>query len=375
MKIVKNTSVFIIVIIIIFVISFCAYGQESINSFLESTSEDLMSVLDTQTKDILSEMGVDLTDYNSVFNLSFTDILKSIGSIFKVSSKDSIILLFKLLAMLIVMIAVKGLNTDEGKKPHIIDDVFSLVCVISSASVIEETLLQFSAAFKLTGKFMYSYIPVLTVLLSVSGNITGSAIYNSVALVMAQLITTLADSIILPVMGIYFALISAMSFNDIVGNNKLAGGINKAITGLVSFVTVIFTFFLSAKNILAKDIDGVLYRSGKYILTGIVPVIGSSIGSILNSIIGSLSLIKSTVAVFAVVAVFIINLPVLIRLSLDRLILNLIATVGDTFGEKTASGIFKSFSGGLKILVTLTAFEVILVVISTGLIILIKGEL
>ena len=228
-------------------------------------------------------------------------------------------------------------------------------------------------AFSLTGKLLYSYTPVLTVFLSISGNVTSSILYNSTVVAVSQVLSAVSENIIIPFICVYFALITALSLNETVNTDKITSSINKAVITLVSVMTMIFTVLISGKNILAKEIDGIAYTSGRYFISNFIPVIGPSVSSILSSIIGSLSLVKSTVAIVAILCATAINLPIIAKLFANYLSLHIIGIIADSFGEKRAGSIFAGFSSGIRILMIIVIFELVMVIIATGLVLTIKG--
>ena len=86
-----------------------------------------------------------------------------------------------------------------------------------------------------------------------------------------------------------------------------------------------------------------------------------------------MDLIKSTVAVFGVICVATINIPVVIKLTVCYVGLSIIGFISDFFSAGSASSVARGFAGGIKLLTALVLFEVVLVLISTGLAVTIKG--
>ena len=349
-------------------------GKSESEKELEKITEDIFDSLDDKTKELLSEFGFEDLDYNSLFDFSFSNFWTVIKKELSNGSSDSKFFFFKTLAMLIILITISTVQSND-KNFSIVTDVFTMVVILSLTTSLSDIFTMLVSAFNLTSKFMLSYVPVLTVILSLSGNITSSAIYSSAAIGLAQTISALANDLLLPLMGVYFGVIISLNFYDGLDSEKISSSIQKAVSGIISFLSLIFTFILSVKNVLAKDVDTVLYKSGKYIIANAIPVVGSAVSSILNSIIGSVSLIKSTVAVFAIIAVVLINLPVLIRLTVSYFSLYFLGVIGDLFAEKRAANIIRSFSQSIKIMAVLVIFELVLVIITTGLMISVRGEM
>lgn len=357
--------------------SFTVKANEEIESeaLISEYTDEILDSLDKETRDILSSVGLEEITTDSIFNLSFSKILKGIGEIFSLNIKNSIVSFLKMLAMIIVLIIVNSFKSDDFVFSKQLSDIFLITSVIMIASSIDDSISGLVIAFELTGKLLIAYVPILTVLISITGNITSSILYNSSIVALAQVISTVSDNMIVPFISMYFAFIISLSLNEALNADKITTSVNKAVTIVVSMTTLIFSLLISAKNVLARDMDGILYKSGKYLISNVVPIIGPTISSILNSIVGSLSLTKSTVAIFAIICAVAINLPVIVALSADYLSLYFISVISDSFGERQIAGVFRGFSSGIKILITLVIFELVLVIIATGLILTIKGEI
>lgn len=374
----KKVALFLITIFcLLYALSLPVSANEEIdsNSMIDEYTNEIANNLDDDTKDILASFGLEEITADNVLNLSFSGILKSLKNMFTLSIKNQITSFFKMLAMIILLIIANSFKSDTYIFSKQLSDIFSIICIIVIASSINDSIYELVTAFDLTGKLLLTYVPILTVLLSVAGNVTSSILYNSSIVALSQVISAISENIIIPFISAYFALIIALSLNETVNSEKITASVNKAVITAISTATMLFTLLVSAKNILAKDMDGIIYKSGKYLISNFVPVIGPAISSIFSSIIGSISLVKSTVAVFAILCVTAINLPVIAELFASYISLHFISIIADSFGERRVGSIFDSFASGIKILMILVIFELVIVVISTGLVLTVKGEI
>lgn len=355
--------------------TFSVSAEEELDS-LEKFDEyagEIYSALDEETKEILSSFGIEEINLNGVFEMSFSRVFSSFFDIFKSSAKDILPFFMKMIAMLMLMSIVSDLRDSKKHDNDAVSFIFSLTVTVMSASFLSETLKAAIGAFNLTGKLLLILAPIITALLSVSGNVTASMLYNSVTVAIAQIISAIASEILVPFIGVYFSFVISLELSDGVKGEKPISGINKLLTGVVTAMSTAFTLILSIKNVLAKELDGVLYKSGKYVISGFVPIVGSNVSAILSSVVGALEMLKSTVAVFAVICVVAVNLPVIIKLFTCYISLNVISVIADFFSVQSSASIFKSFAGGIKLMTAVVFFELVLVIISLGLTAAIKG--
>lgn len=374
MKIIK---VFLIVLSLIMLFSVSAYAEnEEINGsdeIIGGYSEEITDSLDEETKKLLSQFGLDAINTDSFLNLSFKDVFSIIKSSFTLKIKESISSVIKAFGMLFLIITINSFRRKDSS--DIISDIFSMSVIISISYLIFDVIKILSAVIKATKGFLMSLIPIITVLLSFSGNVTFSGVYSGMMIGFCNVIIFAADNIIIPFIGIYFALVIAMSFNDISDAASLCAKINGISAAILGIISTLFSLFLSAKGILSKDLDGVIYKSGKYIISSFIPIIGNAMGGILNYIVGSINIIKSTVGIFAVIAAVCIYLPMFIQIFLCRMYLGALSFIGEGFGERKAVSVVKCISKSLNLISVFSFFVLITVIVSTGLAVGIRGNI
>ena len=130
---------------------------------------------------------------------------------------------------------------------------------------------------------------------------------------------------------------------------------------------------LSMKGMLAAAADNVAVRGVRFLIGNIVPVVGGAVSDAYLSIVGTLNLVKSTVGVFAVAAVAVINLPVITQCVLWVFSLNLLSAFSDVFSQGQLSRLFSSASSALTLLTVSVLFEMLVFLLSLGLVLVIKG--
>ena len=363
----------IVVLLVSATIPVRATGYESEDDFSDEYISTILDELDSDTKEIISSFGLEDISADGLLDLSFSNLLSGIKNVFYISISEQVSSFLKMLGMLTVLILLNSFKNNKQLFSGQITDVFSMICIIMLASSISDSIEGLVTAFDMTGKLLYTYTPILAVLLSVSGNVTSSVLYNSSLVALSQVISSVSENIIIPFVSVYFALIIALSFNETVNPDKIISSLNKAVITVLSVMTTLFSMLISGKNILAMELDGIFYKSGKYLVSNLIPVIGPTVSSIFSSVIGSISLVKSTVAIVAILCAAAVNLPVIAKLTADYISLRLISLTADSFGEKKISGIFGSFSSGIKTLAVLVVFELVIVIIATGLVLTVKG--
>lgn len=347
---------------------------DNYSSFYESSGADsLDDSLPDDVKDTIDSAGIDISNWQSMFSPSpkkiismFVDIAR--GS-FKKPIKDMIII-----AGVVVLVGlIKGTAAAENfSEPLniVIGCAVAITVFASSAGVISQGM----SAVEATSDFMLALIPVLAGIITAAGNPTLALTYSSFAMAAAQAAAqTTAGNIIMPLCGAFSAFGVSASLSPELKLTKLADMIKKLTIGVLSFVAAAFSAVLGLKSLLAGSADTLASKGIKLALSSAVPIVGGALSDAYSSIIGSVSLLKSTVGVFGVIAVVMIDLPVVLQLTARIILLKLLGVMSSSMGDDTTGEVLDTLSSALTVINAAVIFTAALFIISTGIVISVKA--
>ena len=239
----------------------------------------------------------------------------------------------------------------------------------SSAGVISQGM----SAVETTSDFMLALIPVLAGIITAAGNPTLALTYGSFAMAAAQAAAQTAGNIIMPLCGAFSAFGVSASLSPELKLIKLADMIKKLTIGVLSFVAAAFSAVLGLKSLLAGSADTLASKGIKLALSSAVPIVGGALSDAYSSIIGSVSLLKSTVGVFGVIAVVMIDLPVVLQLTARIILLKLLGVLSSSMGDDTTGEVLDTLSSALTVINAAVIFTAALFIISTGIVISVKA--
>ena len=295
----------------------------------------------------------------------FADIAR--GS-FKKPIKDMIII-----ASVVVLVGlIKGTAAAENfSEPLniVIGCAVAITVFASSAGVISQGM----SAVETTSDFMLALIPVLAGIITAAGNPTLALTYGSFAMAAAQAAAQTAGNIIMPLCGAFSAFGVSASLSPELKLIKLADMIKKLTIGVLSFVAAAFSAVLGLKSLLAGSADTLASKGIKLALSSAVPIVGGALSDAYSSIIGSVSLLKSTVGVFGVIAVVMIDLPVVLQLTARIILLKLLGVLSSSMGDDTTGEVLGTLSSALTVINAAVIFTAALFIISTGIVISVKA--
>lgn len=295
----------------------------------------------------------------------FADIAR--GS-FKKPIKDMVII-----AGVVVLVGlIKGTAAAENfSEPLniVIGCAVAITVFASSAGVISQGM----SAVETTSDFMLALIPVLAGIVTAAGNPTLALTYGSFAMAAAQAAAQTAGNIIMPLCGAFSAFGVSASLSPELKLIKLADMIKKLTIGVLSFVAAAFSAVLGLKSLLAGSADTLASKGIKLALSSAVPIVGGALSDAYSSIIGSVSLLKSTVGVFGVIAVVMIDLPVVLQLTARIILLKLLGVLSSSMGDDTTGEVLDTLSSALTVINAAVIFTAALFIISTGIVISVKA--
>lgn len=362
----KKAVLLTVVLLLLFASASSVYAIGNGTESLESTVEErFFGTLDDQTADLLEKFGLDSLDGENVF----TEGIENIKEYFSVTVKDKLkqaMLWFFSVLCIIMLLSVISNAFDFSASQDVLN-VFSaaIICMLT-VSKISSFLNCTLSAMTLGGKFMLSFIPVFALLISLSGNPASALTYNSFLLFFCEIISFFLENIFVSLTGFYFSLSIAFSFNPTVNLTRFINGSNRITSLMLGFSATLFTSLLSVKNVLAVSADSLSVKGARFLLSSLVPIIGSSLSEAYSSLLGSINLMKNSLAVVGIFAIAVINVPSMTEGVIYFFLITLLSCLAETTGLYRISEVFRSIASCVRILLLINLFQVFILIISIG---------
>lgn len=370
------------VIILLFVlclsfsfVSFCFEDDGYYDSQLEASGAyGLFDTLSDEELELLESLGIDEIDFDSVFSPSVRSIPDFFMQIIRNEYASPFNSFVVLAVCVIALAAISQFIPDDSKTARTVELAASLVAALGIIIPLSSCVTRAVSTINISCNFITALIPVLAAIITVSGNPTLALTYNSLSFAAAQVVSRLGEEAIRPVIQVVMSLSIISSVSQSADISKIVEFAKKTVIFIMSFSATVFVTMLSIKGMLAASADNVAVRGIRFLIGNMIPVVGGAVSDAYLSIVGTLSLVKNTVGVFAVAAVAVINLPVIVECVIWILMLNLLALLGDMFSQGKLSGLFRSVSSAMVLLCVTVVFEILVFLLSVGLILVIKGS-
>jgi stage III sporulation protein AE len=210
-------------------------------------------------------------------------------------------------------------------------------------------------------------IPVLTSVKIASGEGLGAAVGGSALSFGVAVVESVAASVLPCVAGCSFgfALIGSLGGElKLDGISKSLRGLYLTVLGLLSFL---LTTSLAMQKTLVSSADTAAVRSAKYAVGTMIPIVGSTISSLVGTVGASMSVLKSTVGVGILAAILLLALPPLVYLLLARFSFSIAGAVAHLLGLARLEGLFSEFRGVYDMMLAVGAISTCMFLISLSL--------
>ena len=366
MKIKKLSGIFLFFLVTLFLFSVSSYAK----SYADDVKE-IYDSLDSETQELLKDIGADTADFDSMFGVTPKKIWTLTKKLITGNIEAPTRSVVRLIAVIILIAIFECFAPEDTKIKTVVGIVGTLLCIISVISPLSTAISSAVSSIAVGEKLMLALIPVLAAVVTATGNPTLAASFQSIAFAGAQIISGISNGYIVPIVGAVMAL-------DITGSimpSFKLDGITSLIkkTAVLTFVSTLFVSFLGIKGALANAADTVASKGIKLVISSAVPVVGGALSEAYSGIIGSLVLVKSTIGIFGIAAVALINLPSCLQLLFWVFALRFSAAIGELFNQQNIAELLRALASSLTLLNVVLLFNAVLFIISTALILVIKA--
>lgn len=343
-------------------------------AFAADEKPDELSGMDS-AKEALSDEAREYADKNGADSISFGSLITDLVGVVKDKASAPLKLFGVLCAIAVLYSALE--NFRDGSSCTEVTGVYgAAACACASAAaithisgIIEETV----NTVKMISLFMKSFVPVLSGVIAVGGNVGAASVYNLSLLGCCELITVIAESFCFPLLGCYLALCVCSGLNDDLQLSGLAKGIKTAVITIIGICMTAFVGLLTVQGFVAKAGDSVAMKTAKFAVGSFVPIVGSAISDALASVQGSIGLIKASTGAYGIIAGIATVLPALVLVLLTKLAAEASAVAADIFGVPRMASLYRSFGAVLTVLTAIILSVTVALIVSTAVMLIMCG--
>lgn len=335
-------------LILIFAIILLLLFSVPTNAVAEGETAPQNEVI-TQFEGVLQEYDVGYSP-DELSGISFSGLVKDIAA----RTSETLGAPLNLLGTILLVIVITSvLRSFGGGILGNSEKLYSMVCVITAVTVIAEPLAsiftQTLETVKICGNFIVVYIPVFAGITATCGNIGSAGIYDISLLAASELIVQLVSGMLMPVL-------SAVTMLSVAGGAALKSNFGGAVQLMRKLITwgltvsmTLFTGFLTLKCTVAAKADGAASKTARFLISGLVPVVGGAVTDAYATVRSGLDIVRGTVGAGGCIVMIIMILPPVLHILVYRAVIWTGSAAADIFGEEQMSSVLKSIDSGLAI--------------------------
>lgn len=274
---------------------------------------------------------------------------------------------------IIVCAMVNSMSANSLESGYSLNMICGIVC-ITTVLIPVSTLI--STCFETVNTmtvFMGVFIPIFSGILIACIKSSTAVSYSSIMFFTCEAVSFCCSSVVLPFSNCFLAL-SVTS--GITANSKL-GGIIKFLKKL-SFVIItsamaVFLSVLSIQTAITGVSDNALTKTTKFFISSFVPIVGPAVSEALGSVKGCISLIKSSVGIYAVIVILLLLLPIIVQLAIYKLSLIICTDIAGIFSVEPIRKICDAVNSTLSIILSVVICVALMFIFSVAILCVMGG--
>lgn len=372
----KKITAILISIFVLSAIPLQAYAS-NIDEYTEESLEacgadELSEYLTEETEGYLEKIGCDEIDFEKMLDVSPKVIFELIFEMVRGEIKEPLKALLKVTGIVLLVSTCSGFFPDDEKSKNILNMICGCVTVLGVFVPAMKSVNAAVSAIGACADFEKALIPVLAGVLTANGKPSLALTYKGAAFAAAEFIGSLASETALPLIGISASLGITGAMLPTLRLSAVSDILRKTATTVLGCSAGLFTGFLSLKSVLASSADGLVVKGVK-MASSFIPVVGNALGEAYTSVFASMSLLRSTIGIYAVIVFFVTGIPVAVNLALWVLAMRIACSVSDLLDCRVCSEILRNIAYVFSFANAILVFSLAVFIISSGLVVSLKS--
>ena len=337
-------------------------------------AEELVERLPADVQELLEEMSFDPLSPDAYTDLDFAAVAEMLWTLLRRQSAGPMQVMGTLMGVVLVCALFTGWDGLGGT----LRQTYHGVAVLGAGSVLLVPLATLLGTVQQTVErvtvFLSSFVPVYAAVVAAGGRAVSALSYQTTLLGACQLLIWLVRMVIFPLVTVSLAFGCTGSVTDGFCLDGFSGTIHKCVLWMLGLFSTVFSGLLSLQQMVASAGDSLSGRVVRYSLASFVPVVGSLLGEVYNTVVGCAGLLRSTVGGFGLLASVLIVLPPLFSCVCWSIGLHLAESTSVLFGLTPIQRLCHASIGAVRVLIALLAVFALVMVVSVSTVVFSAGR-
>ena len=360
MKILKFLAVTLL-LFSLFAIPAAAEDKNGAAEFMEGAN--ILEGASDGTKTVLDQFEIDGWSFESILKLSPGKLIAMIFENIAKMARLPLVTLLLICGVIVVTNFINGASYDNNMS---VSGTSKLVCVlVCSTAIINpaiNAIKSLSSAIYECGNFLTAFTPAFVSVVTTMGKPVTGGVISGLLFFLAQFITNISSSFIVPLLFIFLSLSIASTLSQNINLDGLIKILSKAIKWMLGLFTSIFTGILTLQTIISDSVDSTATRALKYAAASYIPIVGGAIAESINTTFGALSLLKNTVGIIGIIILLAILFIPVLQSAVWLISFKLAGAAAEILGAAEIEKILKAVCDTITIILAITVTVFIMIV-------------
>ena len=333
-----------------------------------SAAEELNGILPKSGQDFLEDLGVGTLTPDALLQLQPRQVFSSIVSLAKEQAGDPFGCFRSIVAVLLLGALLRTMIASFGEQEY--HKIFLTVSLLAAELLLILPLVEFirqtGDVIRELSHFIGALIPTMAGIMAVNGHGFAASGYSYGVLTAAEIIAGISSGGILPITYLLLALTVTTSLTGKPILANLSAFLQKSAKWILVFAMSVFLGLLSLQSVVGASADSISIKMLKFVIGSSVPIVGGIVNEALNTVRGSLALLKTTTGAFGILAGIAILAPSLIKVILWKCCLRVCAAIGEILEQKEMAALLNAINEILGLILAILLCGCILLIVSVG---------
>lgn len=381
---------FIFIITIVFLIVFSSvtvyadtenpseYTEDDIyNTQYElSGASNLIDELPNDVQKQLKDIGVTSPSWQELNSMSFFDIFSSIMNTVEQQAVTPLNCVVKIMGVVMLVALINSVKSSIASSTltSVLDSVAVLTVSIILIQPICHTIEYSATIIKLSADFMLAFIPIMVAIMLTMGQSLQSAGNYTIVMGAGTVVSQISTNILVPLLNTFLGMSVVSGISQKVNLSGFCELINKVVKWVLTFTMSVFTAILTMQSIITSSADSAGTKATRFAISSFVPLVGGALSEAYQTVRGCMSMLKSGVGVFAILATGTIYIPALTSCVLWLIAINIAIALAGVFDMGQIIKLLKCVTIVINVLIAILLCCMLIFIVSSAIMLMIGGN-
>ena len=341
-------------------------SAEAYNGFSEEARDELSGIYDSfisALPDGVPKSAEEISGFIGIGEV-FSWLVEAL------SSKDNVKTLLLFVSMGIFFALVQLFISEHSGATDITTSATAVILSYPVLVYMKELVFESADTISRCSELFSGMIPPLTALLAIGSGGAAASVSGVGLGISLGFVSGVLAKLLLPLSAMIFSISMLSAFDTDGVTSGAAKGIRGIFNYLIGFSSLIIAGVVGIQTVIAVSADNLALKSAKYTVSGMIPIVGSTVSGALSALIAGVKLLSVNIGTVSVIAIISIVCVPLVKLLFLRFCLSLAINVsslsGGGFGEKLFSSLRSALDTVTAVFVSSVLIYLIEIIVITS---------